>query len=189
MRKTCLYKPLALCFVLLFSLLESAPKAPFDFTHAAKEGSPAVVSIRTAHESTQSPLFSPFQSSTGRLQSLGQGSGFFTSSDGYIITNFHVIGEATAIQVTLNDNRSFAAELVGTDPNTDLAVLKIRAKKLPYLDFADSDSLEVGQWVAAIGNPLGLQASLSVGVLSARGRSNLDLVRFEDFLQTDAAIN
>jgi serine protease Do len=120
---------------------------------------------------------------------LGQASGFIVSKDGYILTNNHVVKDAGGVQVTLNDGRDYDAKVVGQDPNTDLAVIKIEASDLPYLNLGNSDNLEVGQWVIAVGNPLGLQASLTVGVVSAKGRNNLDLVRIEDFIQTDAAIN
>jgi serine protease Do len=120
---------------------------------------------------------------------LGQGSGFIVSADGYILTNNHVIKDTSIIQVTLNDGREFNAKVIGTDPNTDIAVIKIEATNLPFLKLGNSDDLNVAQWVIAIGNPFGLQASLTVGVVSAKGRSNLDLAHVEDFIQTDAAIN
>lgn len=118
-----------------------------------------------------------------------QGSGFIVGEEGYILTNNHVVKEAGEIIITLNDGREFSATIVGQDPNTDVALLKIDAKGLPPLTLGDSDTLEVGQWAIAIGNPLGLQASVTVGVISAKGRNNLDLARIEDFIQTDAAIN
>ena len=97
--------------------------------------------------------------------------------------------DMTEITVVLNDGREFPAKVIGQDPNTDVALLKIDAKNLPFVKLGNSDNLEVGQWVVAIGNPLGLQASLTVGVVSAKGRNNLDLSRIEDYIQTDAAIN
>jgi len=120
---------------------------------------------------------------------VGQASGFLISSNGQILTNSHVVKDAGEIIVVLNDGREFQGKVIGQDPNTDIAVVKIDAKDLPYLTFADSDKLEVGQWAIAIGNPLGLQASFTVGVVSATGRNNLDLTHIEDFIQTDAAIN
>lgn len=119
----------------------------------------------------------------------GQASGFLVSADGYVITNAHVVSEAAETTVGLNDGRDFPAKVIGFDSNIDIALLKIDAKDLPYLVLGDSDNLEVGQWVCTVGNPLGLQASLTVGVVSATGRNNLDLTRIEDFIQTDAAIN
>jgi serine protease Do len=111
------------------------------------------------------------------------------SEDGYIVTNNHVVNEADEINVKLNDGREFEAEVIGLDPQSDLAVIKIEGKNLPFLVLGDSSSLEAGQWAIAVGNPLGLQASVTVGVVSATGRANLDLAPFEDFIQTDAAIN
>lgn len=119
----------------------------------------------------------------------GQASGFIVSADGYVLTNAHVVSDAAETTVGLNDGRDFPAKVIGFDSNIDIALLKIEAKDLPYLVLGDSDKLEVGQWVCTVGNPLGLQASLTVGVVSATGRNNLDLTRIEDFIQTDAAIN
>lgn len=119
----------------------------------------------------------------------GQASGFLVSKDGYILTNAHVVQNAVEITVTLNDEREFKGKVVGLDPNTDIAVVKIDGADLPFLSLGNSDSLEVGQWVVAIGNPLGLQTSVTAGVVSAKGRNNLSLARIEDFIQTDAAIN
>ena len=119
----------------------------------------------------------------------GQASGFIVSEDGYILTNAHVVNNADIITVSLNDGREFEATVIGADPNTDVAVVKINATSLPYLKLGNSDDLDVGQWVVAIGNPLGLQTSVTAGVVSAKGRNNLSLARVEDFIQTDAAIN
>jgi serine protease Do len=119
----------------------------------------------------------------------GQGSGFIVSSDGYILTNHHVVGEADKITVTLADNREFKAKLVGTDAKTDVAVIKIDGKNLPVLPRGDSDKLAVGEWVIAIGNPFGLTHTMTVGVVSAKGRSRMGITDYEDFIQTDAAIN
>lgn len=119
---------------------------------------------------------------------VGQASGFLVSADGYILTNSHVVNGADKITVQLNDGREFSAKLAGEDPNSDVALIKIDGKDLPFLKLSDSDTLEVGEWVAAIGNPLGLQATLTHGVVSAKGRNNLDISRFEDYIQTDAAI-
>ncbi|MCH9609807.1 MAG: Periplasmic serine endoprotease DegP [Chlamydiales bacterium] len=118
-----------------------------------------------------------------------RGTGFLISSDGYIITNNHLIDKCTKVKVTLHDGKILPATVIGSDPKTDLAVLKIEGKKFPYLEFGDSDALEVGDWLIAIGNPFGLQASVTVGVVSAKGRNDLQIADFEDFIQTDAAIN
>lgn len=121
----------------------------------------------------------------------GLGSGVIVSADGYILTNNHVIDRAGAISVMTSDNRKFTAKIVGTDPRTDLAVLKIDAKGLKPIAFGDSEKLRVGEWVLAIGSPLGqnLARSVTQGIVSAKGRVNVGLADYEDFIQTDAAIN
>lgn len=116
------------------------------------------------------------------------GSGFIISPDGYILTNNHMVEGADKVTVELADDRKFTAEVTGTDPVTDIAVIKINAENLPYLEFADSDNLEVGEWVLAIGNPLGFSHTVTAGIVSAKGRS-LQLADIENFIQTDAAIN
>lgn len=118
-----------------------------------------------------------------------RGSGFIIRPDGYIVTNYHVVDKADKLSVTLNNGKKIIASIVGTDPKTDLAVIKIDGKDLPYLRFGNSDQLEVGEWAIAVGNPFGLQASVTVGVVSAKGRNQLNITDFDDFLQTDAAIN
>ncbi len=117
------------------------------------------------------------------------GSGCIVSKDGYILTNNHIVKEADTITVTLNNGHDYEAKIIGTDPKTDLAVIKIDADNLPYLEFANSDTLDIGEWVIAIGSPFQLQSSLTVGVVSAKGRQNLKITDLEDFIQTDAAIN
>lgn len=119
----------------------------------------------------------------------GQASGVIVSPNGYILTNSHVVHQMDQINVLLHDGREFSAKVLGDDTNSELALIKIEANNLPYLTLGNSDDLEVGQWVAAIGNPFGLQATLTVGVVSAKSRNNLDITRYEDFIQTDAAIN
>jgi serine protease Do len=120
---------------------------------------------------------------------IGQGSGFIVSPDGYILTNNHLVGGVDDVKVTLTDGRDFTARIVGTDPDSDVAVVKIDANNLPYLEMADSDKIEVGQWVLAIGNPFGLSHTVTAGIISAKGRSGFGIAEFEDFIQTDAAIN
>ena len=120
---------------------------------------------------------------------VGQGSGFIISPDGYILTNNHVVGDTDKVTVKLEDGREFTAKTVGTDPHSDVAVIKIDAKNLPVLSLGDSDVLEVGEWVLAIGNPFGLSHTLTAGIVSAKGRSSLGLADYENFIQTDAAIN
>jgi serine protease Do len=118
-----------------------------------------------------------------------QGSGFIISSDGYILTSNHLVEEAEKVEVELADERKFPAEIKGTDPETDLALIKIDANNLPFLELADSDKLEVGEWVLAIGSPFGLNRTVTEGIVSATGRSGLGLTTYEDFIQTTAAIN
>ena len=119
----------------------------------------------------------------------GQGSGFIISEDGYILTNNHVVGDADKITVRLEDKREFKAKLIGTDPRSDVAVIKINADDLPALKLGDSDKIEVGDWVIAIGNPFGLVQTVTAGIVSAKGRSAVGIADYEDFIQTDAAIN
>ena len=186
-----------------------------DFRPVAKKGIPAVVSIRVSgnasagltvdnfynnenFEAFGDPFWNKFseipfpQSKMPQAkepQVMGQASGFIVSQDGYILTNSHVVNGATDILVTLSDKAEFQAKLIGQDPNTDIALIKIDKQDLPYLKLGNSATLEVGEWVMAIGTPLGLQASVSAGIVSAVGRNNLELAQIEDFIQTDAAIN
>jgi serine protease Do len=124
-----------------------------------------------------------------RESRTAQGSGFLISSDGYILTNNHMVEESEKVEVELTDGRKFTAKIIGTDPDSDVAVVKVDAENLPYLELADSDALEVGEWVLAIGNPLGLSHTVTAGIVSAKGRSGFGLANFENFIQTDAAIN
>ena len=122
---------------------------------------------------------------------VGYGSGVIISTDGYIITNNHVIEGADELQVTLNDNRKFDAKLVGMDPQTDIALIKIEAKDLPTIPFGDSEKLKVGEWVLAVGNPFNLTSTVTAGIVSAKGRGMTigDETKIESFIQTDAAVN
>ena len=155
---------------------------PNDFTAAANYALPAVVSIKA------------IQQTNDRWGSLSRssGSGVIVSADGYIVTNNHVIENAKEINITLNDNRQYDARVIGTDPTTDLALVKVTETELPFLTFGNSDSLQIGEWVMAVGNPLGLQSTVTAGIVSAKGRDlNLisDQYRIEAFIQTDAAVN
>lgn len=197
----------ALCVTFLSGLLVAggfhtthlqAKEVAGDFSDVAAEAIPAVVSIKVKiPQKTFGPwgndqdfdLFQQFFRQRNAAPVIGQGSGFIISSDGYLLSNTHVVQGASEITVTTNDGREFPAKVIGTDPSTDVAVLKIESNNLPYLKLGNSDDLRVGQWVIAIGNPLGLQATLTVGVVSAKGRNNLDLTSVEDFIQTDASIN
>jgi len=120
---------------------------------------------------------------------LGQGSGFLISKDGYILTNTHVVGDMDKITVKLADGREFDAKRIGADPRTEVALIKIEADDLPFLQTGDISKLEIGEWVIAIGTPFGLNKTLTVGVVSAKGRTNIGITDYEDFIQTDAAIN
>ncbi|MCS6895579.1 MAG: Do family serine endopeptidase [Bacteroidia bacterium] len=165
---------------------------PVDFTVAAQIAMPAVVHIQTRMLPEVSP-FHRFLMEDGDEGFLpGSGSGVIISPDGYIVTCNHVIEKASRIQVVLYDNRTFKASVVGTDPSTDLALLKIDASELPYLEFGDSDQLRVGDWVLAVGNPFNLTSTVTAGIVSAKGRA-LGLLReqfrIESFIQTDAAVN
>lgn len=120
---------------------------------------------------------------------VGSGSGFIISPDGYIVTNHHVAGEADALKVTLEDGRSFDATLVGTDPRTEVALLKIDAEGLPTVRLGNSDAVRVGEWILAVGSPFGLDFTVTSGIVSAQGRSEVGIVDYANFIQTDAAIN
>src|SRR5207249_12049303 len=122
-----------------------------------------------------------------RERSLG--SGVIADPSGYIITNNHVVSKADEIKVLLSDKRELKAKVVGTDPKTDVAVIKVDAKNLPTIPWADSDKLQVGEYVLAIGNPFGLNQTVTMGIVSAVGRANVGVAEYEDFIQTDAAIN
>ena len=124
-----------------------------------------------------------------RRRQQGMGSGVIVNPEGYIVTNNHVVAEGDEIQVVLGDQRKFEAKLIGTDPKTDLAILKIDASGLPFLSWGDSSTLEVGEMVVAVGNPFGLNQTVTMGIISAVGRANVGIADYEDFIQTDAAIN
>ncbi|HLY46189.1 MAG TPA: Do family serine endopeptidase [Stellaceae bacterium] len=135
---------------------------------------------------------SPFSENPGEeggVKRIALGSGFIIDPAGYIVTNNHVVGEAAKVQVIMQDNSKYTAHIVGRDPRTDLAVLKIKADKpLPYVSFGDSSAAQVGDWVVAVGNPFGLGGSVTTGIISARGR-DINAGQFDDFLQIDAPIN
>jgi serine protease Do len=122
-------------------------------------------------------------------KSAGLGSGVIVTSDGYIITNSHVIKDADEIKVTLTDKKEYSGKVVGSDPKTEIAVVKIEAKDLPTVSWGNSDSLQVGEVVLAVGNPYGLNQTVTMGIISALGRANVGIADYEDFIQTDAAIN
>lgn len=133
-------------------------------------------------------FFRRFQAPRERKES-SLGSGVIVSSDGYIVTNNHVVAKADEIRVLLSDKREFVGKVVGTDPKTDIAVVKINAKDLPSIPWGDSEKLEVGEFILAIGNPFALNSTVTMGIVSAVGRANVGIADYEDFIQTDAAIN
>ncbi len=177
------------------------PAGPVSYADAVERAAPAVVNVYTAKivRERRSPLFddpllrfflgdrlgNPIRK---RLQT-SLGSGVIVSPQGYILTNLHVVEGADQIEVLLRDGRSFSARQVGTDPDTDLAVLHIEAEDLPTIVIGDSDRLRVGDVVLAIGNPFGVGQTVTMGIVSAKGRSDLGLNTYENFIQTDAAIN
>ena len=168
-----------------------------DFSTVAERMVHAVVHVKTKtirEYSYRNPIMEYFYGE-GQSQSRevpGFGSGVIINSDGYIITNNHVIEDANEVEVTLNDNRTFPAVIIGRDPSTDIALLKIESKGLPWIEYGDSDELRLGEWVLAIGNPFNLTSSVTAGIVSAKGRSLgllQDQYRIESFIQTDAALN
>ncbi len=189
--------------------VSSMPGQPVDLTYAAERALPAVVHIRYLQNSKIQTIemesdpfgdfFDPFGffgnprggTSRRKVQTPkreGAGSGVIISSDGYIVTNNHVVEGADELTVTLNDNREFSARIIGTDKTTDLALIKVDAKDLPTLPIGDSNKLKVGEWVLAVGNPFNLNSTVTAGIVSAKARS-IGANGVESFIQTDAAIN
>ena len=179
----------------------SIPVENSSFVNTAKKVTPAVVKIISTVEITQQ--YAPFSFNDDffgdnfwkrffgvpqkrRVQGLG--SGFFISKDGYIVTNNHVVEKATKVEVYTYNGTKYKAKIIGTDPKTDLALIKIKGKNFPFLQLGDSSKVQVGEWVLAIGNPLGTEFSVTAGIISAKGRQ-LGVADYADFIQTDAAIN
>lgn len=168
-----------------------------DFTFAAESAVEAVVSVTVVKRSeTYVPsgilgLFFGYGQTVPREQ-IGSGSGVIITPDGYILTNNHVVEGATEIEVTMNDNTTYSADLIGTDPATDVAVIKVDGESLPTIPVADSDNLRIGEWVLAIGSPYQLQSTITAGIVSAKGRKMPNYTgefKIESFIQTDAAVN
>ncbi|WPB57612.1 S1C family serine protease [Xylophilus sp. GOD-11R] len=182
------------------SLLE-APQTPLttpeagSLSGAAKKAAPAVVSITTSKTAVRNPRMNDpwfrffFGNQAPSQPQAGLGSGVIVSPEGYILTNNHVVEGADEIEVMLPDSRQARARLIGTDPETDLAIVKIDLDKLPIIVLGDSDRIEVGDRVLAIGNPFGVGQTVTSGIVSALGRNQLGINTFENFIQTDAAIN
>ena len=181
--------------------------SPGEFTYAAEKATPAVVHIKTKMTRNVSrQMMDPFEEFFGgnpfggggnRRQPEAQeasGSGVIISSDGFIVTNNHVVQDADEVSVILNDKRELKAKVISTDPSTDLAVIQVKASNLPFLTFGDSDNIKVGEWVLAVGNPFNLESTVTAGIVSAKGRQNIidrdkDVNPLESFIQTDAAVN
>lgn len=164
------------------------------FRLAAQKSSAAVVSINTSkaaknNPNSNDPWFKFFFGEQGNERQVGLGSGVIVSASGYILTNNHVVESADEIEVILNDSRHAKAKVIGTDPDSDLAVLKIELDRLPAIVLGNSDTLQVGDQVLAIGNPFGVGQTVTGGIVSALGRNQLGINTFENFIQTDAAIN
>ena len=168
-----------------------------DFTEAASKSVDGVVHVKTTTVSQQQQYMSPFDFFFGfgertpsqPRERVGFGSGVIISKDGYIITNNHVVANATEVSVTLNDNREFIAKVVGTDSDTDIALLKIDGDNFPYLTFGNSDALQIGEWVLAVGNPFNLTSTVTAGIVSAKNRGNVMGGDIQSFIQIDAAVN
>ncbi len=163
-----------------------------DFTEAADKTVHTVVHVKNvSYRTTTNPMLEYYYGYKGGQQQeqVGTGSGVIISEDGYIVTNNHVIKDASAIEITLNNRKSYTAKLIGTDSKMDIALLKIDAdEKLPYTAFANSDNVKVGEWVLAVGNPYNLTSTVTAGIVSAKAR-NLDTRGIQSFIQTDAAVN
>lgn len=184
---------------------ENGKVVALDFTTAAEKVMPAVVHIRSTQagmREDQAQYLDPFRDFFGprgpQGPSQSSGSGVIINADGYIVTNNHVVQDADVVEVTLYDNRNYKAEVIGIDPDTDIAVIKINEKGLPFLSFVDSDKAKIGEWVLAVGNPFNLNSTVTAGIISAKGR-NINILNrnteqggntaIESFIQTDAAIN
>jgi Do/DeqQ family serine protease len=203
-----------------YTVNKNGEVVPLEFTAIAKKAMPAVVHIKSTQlhnpnsgyqrnntdpfrEFFEDDLLKRFFGPDYRNESprrnqgqpyarIGSGSGVIISTDGYIVTNNHVIANADDIEVSLEDNRVFKAKIIGTDPSTDLALIQIKAQNLPFISFTNSDEVEVGEWVLAVGNPFNLNSTVTAGIVSAKGR-NINILQdrsaIESFIQTDAAIN
>ena len=170
-----------------------------DFTNAAEKSVNAVVHIKTTSEQVNNLNYDPFaewfygpQKRQQNYSTEGSGSGVIISEDGYIVTNNHVVAGADKIEVVLNDRRTYVGEVIGADASTDVALVRIKEKGLPFLSYGNSETVKVGEWALAVGNPFNLESTVTAGIISAKGRSNiLDVNKrpIESFIQTDAAVN
>jgi serine protease Do len=181
--------------------LAGVPAPSERFVAVARLVTPAVVNITTKGEQVVRDPFSDmeddffgeffkrFRRQWRSVPVISFGSGIIVTNEGHVLTNSHVVRGATEVAVKLGDKREFTAKVLGSDPKTDLAILKIDDKNLPYAELGDSDKIQVGEWVLAIGNPFGLEQTVTAGIISAKGRANVGIADYEDFIQTDAAIN
>lgn len=170
-----------------------------DFTNAAEKSVNAVVHIKTISEQVNNLNYDPFaewfygpQKRQQNYSMEGSGSGVIISEDGYIVTNNHVVAGADKIEVVLNDRRTYVGEIIGADASTDVALIRIKEKDLPFLSYGNSETVKIGEWALAVGNPFNLESTVTAGIISAKGRSNiLDVNKrpIESFIQTDAAVN
>jgi Do/DeqQ family serine protease len=177
----------------------SVPNMSGDFTQAAEKTVHSVVHIKTTSEQVNNLAYDPFaelffgpQKRQQNFIQQGSGSGVIISEDGYIVTNNHVIAGSDKIEVVLNDKRTYEAELIGTDASTDVALIKIKEKGLPFLSYGNSDDVKIGEWVLAVGNPFNLNSTVTAGIISAKGRNNILNANnrpIESFIQTDAVVN
>jgi len=169
------------------------PENVLDFTKAAKESVDAVVHVKNTSVKTVRDPYAEIYYGRGygskKYAQVGTGSGVIISSDGYIVTNNHVIKGATELQITLNNKRVYKAKLIGKDAKNDIALVKIDATDLPFMTFANSDNIKVGEWVLAVGNPYNLTSTVTAGIVSAKGRDLKGNQNMESFIQTDAAVN
>ncbi|HOW45102.1 MAG TPA: Do family serine endopeptidase [Candidatus Aminicenantes bacterium] len=171
-----------------------APAAPNSFVAIVRKVRPAVVKVVSESVVQRRSMFGDdffdqfFNAPPRQERRSGSGSGFFISADGYILTNNHVVQDAVKVKILDIDKKEYTAKIIGTDPKTDLALLKIGAQDVPFIPLGDSNAIEVGEWVLAIGNPFNQDLTVTSGIISAKGRQ-LGMAQYEDFLQTDAAIN
>jgi serine protease Do len=183
------------------SIGSSGSENAVDFTFAAEKTVHAVVHVKTNYATQQ--VYNPFSDFFGgqpyynNQPQQSSGSGVIISNDGYIVTNNHVVNNAESIEIVTNDNKTYIGTVIGTDPETDLAVVKINETNMPFLSFANSDNVKIGEWVLAVGNPFNLTSTVTAGIVSAKARNinllefdpNKDIFPIESFIQTDAAVN
>lgn len=201
--ETQLRNPLPVKFVGLNSSAATMPENNSGFVSAAQKSIPAVVYIESTVEMEGQPTYNSMwdylygNGHPQRMEGKVSGSGVVISADGYIVTNNHVVEEGDQLKVTLSNRQTYIAKVIGKDPATDLALLKIDAKDLPYMEYGNSDDAQVGQWVLAVGNPYNLTSTVTAGIISAKGR-NIDILPqdpsrrmypIESYIQTDAAVN